>query len=173
MLADGFAENRTRGGLTELGVQTIEECNRLGIIVDVSHISDTSFYAVLDVAKAPIIASHHGLRALFETPRFMTDDQLRALADKGGVMGVMYGIGPKTLGDVVDHIDHAVEVGGIGCVGLGSDWDGGCRPEGLEDSSKLPNLTRELVARGYQDGEVEKILGGNLMRVFKRVLGKG
>jgi len=173
MLADGFAENRTKSGLTELGVQTIEECNRLGIIVDVSHIGETSFYDALDVSKAPIIASHHGMRALFETPRYMTDDQARALAEKGGVIGVMYGIGPKTLGDVVNHIDHAVEVGGIGCVGLGSDWDGGCRPEVLEDSSKLPNLTRELVARGYRDDEVEKILGGNLMRVFKRVLRKG
>jgi len=171
MLADGCAENRTRGGLTELGVQTVEECNRLGIVVDISHIGEASFYDVLNASKAPIIASHHGMRALHETPRYMTDDQARALAEKGGVIGVMYGIGPKTLGDVVDHIDHAVEVGGVDCVGLGSDWDGGCRPEGLEDSSKLPNLTRELVARGYGDDEVEKILGGNLMRVFKSVLG--
>ncbi|MCK4790029.1 MAG: dipeptidase [Desulfobacteraceae bacterium] len=173
MLADGNAENKTKSGLTDLGVQVVEECNRLGIIVDISHISDTGFYDVLDVTKAPIIASHHGPRALHDIPRFMTDDQIKALAENSGVMGVMYGLGPKTevtLGDVVDRIDHVVKVAGVEYVGLGSDWDGGCRPTGLEDSSKLPNMTRELVARGYSDEEIRKILGGNFMRVFNKVL---
>jgi membrane dipeptidase len=169
-LADGNAENRTKSGLTELGVQTIEECNRLGIVVDVSHIGDTGFYDVLEVTKSPIVASHHGLRALHDTPRFMTDDQAKVLAENGGVIGVMYGVGPTTLEGVVDHIDHVVDVAGIDFVGLGSDWDGGCRPEGLEDSSKLLNMTKELVARGYSDDEIEKILGSNFMRVFKKVL---
>jgi membrane dipeptidase len=173
MLADGNAENRTKSGLTELGVETVEECNRLGIIVDISHIGDTGFYDVLEVSKAPIVASHHGLRALYDTPRFMTDDQVKALAENDGVMGVMYGIGPShevTLGDVVDRIDHVVKVAGVDYVGLGSDWDGGCRPTDLEDSSKLPNLTRELVARGYSEEEIKKVLGGNFLRVFKKVL---
>lgn len=173
MLADGNAENRTKSGLTELGVQVVEECNRLGVIVDVSHIGDTGFNDILDVTKAPIIASHHGLRALHDTPRFMTDCQVKALAENDGVIGVMYGIGPSrdiTLRDVVDRIDHVVKVAGANYVGLGSDWDGGCRPTGLEDSSKLPNMTRELVARGYSDEEIKKILGGNFLRVFKKVL---
>jgi len=173
MLADGTAENRTKSGLTELGVQVVEECNRLGIIVDISHIGDAGFYNVLDVTKAPIIASHHGLRALHDIPRFMTDDQIKTLAENGGVIGVMYGLGPSpevTLGDIVDRIDHVVKLAGVEYVGLGSDWDGGCRPTDLEDSSKLPNMTRELVARGYSDEEIKKILGGNFLRVFKKVL---
>ena len=173
MLADGNAENRTKSGLTELGVQTVEECNRLGIVVDVSHIGDTSFYDVLEVTKAPIVASHHGLRALHDTSRFMTDDQVKALAENGGVIGVMYGIGPSqevTLGDVADRIEHVINVAGAEYVGLGSDWDGGCRPTGLEDSSKLPNLTGELVARGYSEDEIKKVLGGNFLRVFKKIL---
>ena len=138
MLADGNAENRTKSGLTELGIKTVEECNSLGIIVDISHIGDKGFYDVLKVTKAPIIASHHGLRALYDTPRFMTDEQVKALAENSGVIGVMYGLGPSqevTLGDVVDRIDHVVKVAGVDYVGLGSDWDGGCRPTGLEDSS--------------------------------------
>ena len=138
MLADGNAENRTKSGLTELGIKTVEECNSLGIIVDISHIGDKGFYDVLKVTKAPIIASHHGLRALYDTPRFMTDEQVKALAENSGVIGVMYGLGPNqevTLGDVVDRIDHIVKVAGVDYVGLGSDWDGGCRPTGLEDSS--------------------------------------
>ena len=173
MLADGNAENRTGGGLTELGVQVVEECNRMGILVDISHIGDRGFYDVLDVSKDPIIASHHGLRALRDTPRYMTDDQVKALVEKGGVIGIMYGLGPRVeacLESVVDQIDHVVKIAGVDYVGLGSDWDGGCRPTGLEDSSQLPNMTRELVARGYSNEEIRKILGGNFLRVFRKVL---
>jgi len=103
----------------------------------------------------------------------MTDDQVKALAENDGVVGIMYGLGPRvetTLEKVVDQIDHVTEIVGVDHVGLGSDWDGGCRPTGLEDSSKLPNMTKELVARGYTDQEIKKILGENFLRVFRKVL---
>lgn len=173
MLADGNAENRTKSGLTELGVQTVEECNKMGIIIDISHIGDTGFYDVLETTKQPIVASHHGLRTFRDTPRYMTDDQVKALAENDGVVGIMYGLGPSvetTLEKIVDQIDHVAKIVGVDHVGLGSDWDGGCKPTDLEDSSKLPNMTKELVTRGYTDQEIKKILGENFLRVFKKVL---
>lgn len=172
MLADGWAENRTKGGLTELGAQIVDECNRLGIVVDVSHIGDASFYDVLSTTKAPVIASHNGLQRLNNIPRNLSDDQVKVLAENGGVIGVMYGLGPEketTLEGVVNQIDNIVKIAGVDYVGLGSDFDGGCKAIGLEDASKLPNLTRELVARGYSDEDIRKILGGNFLRVFEQV----
>lgn len=172
MLADGWAENRTKGGLTELGAQIVGECNRLGIVIDVSHIGDASFYDVMSTSKDPVIASHSGLRSLNNIPRHLSEDQVKALADKGGVIGVMYGLGPEketTLEGIVNQIDGIVKIAGVDYVGLGSDFDGGCKAVGLEDASKLPNLTRELVVRGYSDQEISKILGGNFLRVFGRV----
>jgi membrane dipeptidase len=172
MLADGWAENRTKGGLTELGAQVVGECNRLGIVVDVSHIGDASFYDVMSTSKDPVIASHSGLRSLNNIPRHLNEDQVKTLAEKGGVVGVMYGLGPEketTLEGIVNQIDEVVKTAGVDYVGLGSDFDGGCKGVGLEDASKLPNLTKELVARGYSDKEIIKILGGNFLRVFSRI----
>ena len=182
-IADGVRWQRSKGGLTEFGASVVEECNKLGILVDVSHLTDPGFWDVLEVSKDPVIASHSNCRALCPSMRNLTDEMIKALAEKGGVIGVNYAqfflIGREelkkgkvaTVETVVDHIDHIVEVtGSVDHVGLGSDFDGVPRvAEGLEDVSKLPNLTKSLVARGYSDQEIEKILGGNFLRVIKAV----
>ncbi len=182
-IADGVRWQRSKGGLTEFGASVVEECNKLGILVDVSHLTDPGFWDVLEVSKDPVIASHSNCRALCPSMRNLTDEMIKALAEKGGVIGVNYAqfflIGREelkkgkvaTVETVVDHIDHIVEVtGSTDHVGLGSDFDGVPRvAEGLEDVSKLPNLTKSLVARGYSDQEIEKILGGNFLCVIKTV----
>ncbi|MCD6262890.1 dipeptidase [Candidatus Bathyarchaeota archaeon] len=182
-IADGVRWQRSKGGLTEFGASVVEECNKLGILVDVSHLTDPGFWDVLEVSKDPVIASHSNCRALCPSMRNLTDEMIKALAEKRGVIGVNYAqfflIGREelkngkvaTVETVVDHIDHIVEVtGSVDHVGLGSDFDGVPRvAEGLEDVSKLPNLTKSLVARGYSDQEIEKILGGNFLRVIKTV----
>jgi membrane dipeptidase len=194
--------------------------NRLGMIVDVSHVSDEAFFDVLEVTTRPVIASHSSCRALSDVPRNMTDDMIRALARNGGVISINFGAGflnardaaalrqrigamaatepaltgralddfnaadyvrefgqmlpaSATLEDAVAHIDHAVKVGGIDHVGIGSDWDGiNTVPAGLEDVSKMPALTEALLRRGYGEGDVRKILGGNLLRVLQEVTGR-
>ena len=172
-------------GLTEQGKEIVGEMNRLGMMVDISHTSDKTFYDALETSQAPIIASHSSCRAVTNVPRNMTDDMIRALAKKGGVIQININCGfvsqksadaPKdkpvraTLADVVAHIDHAREVGGIESVGIGTDFDGiTCTPEGLDDVSKFPNLTRALLEKGYARGDIEKIYGGNTLRVMREV----
>lgn len=181
--ADGLAASRTGGKLTQKGIDAMEEMRHLGIVLDVSHITDACFWDIVENTKVPFIASHSNCRALCDVPRNLTDDMLRALADRGGVTGMNYAphfilpreklrAGQKaTVEDLVDHIDHIVEVVGPDHVGLGSDFDGiGEPPVGLEDVSKVPNITRVLVKRGYSDEDIKKILGGNFLRVFKQVL---
>jgi membrane dipeptidase len=182
-IADGVSSRRSKGGLTEFGASVVEECNKLGILVDVSHMTDPGFWDVLEVSKDTVIASHSNCRALCSATRNLTDDMIKALAEKGGVMGVNYARGflidrkemmsgkIPTVETVVDHIDHIVKVtGSVDNIGLGSDFDGvGSVAQGLEDVSKLPNLTKALVARGYSDQDIEKILGGNFLRVIKQV----
>jgi len=176
-LADGVADRRTGGGLSELGVQAVEELNRLGMIVDVSHLSDEGFWDVMELSKAPVVASHSNARAVCGHPRNLTDDMIRALAEKGGVTGMNFApafVHPRraTLEAVVDHIDHIVGLVGPGHVGLGSDFDGiPSTPVGLEDATKMPGLTEELVRRGYCEEDVRKILGGNHLRLIKAVCG--
>jgi membrane dipeptidase len=176
-LADGVADRRTGGGLSELGAQAVGELNRLGMIVDVSHLNDEGFWDVMELTKTPVIASHSNCRAVCDNPRNMTDDMIRALADNGGVMGMNFApafVNPvkATLGGVVDHIDHIVELVGPEHVGLGSDFDGiPSTPEGLEDVTRMPGITRELVKRGYGEEDVGKILGGNHMRLIETVCG--
>jgi membrane dipeptidase len=176
-LADGVADRRTGGGLSELGVQAVEELNRLGMIIDVSHLNDEGFWDVMELTKAPVIASHSNCRAVCDHPRNMTDDMIRALAEKGGVMGMNFApafVHPvkATLEGVVDHIDHVVELVGPGHVGLGSDFDGiPSTPVGLEDTTRMPGITAELVKRGYSEEDVRKILGGNHLRLIKEVAG--
>lgn len=159
--------------------------NRLGMIVDISHTADKTFYDALQTSQAPIIASHSSCRAITNVPRNMTDDMIRALAKKGGVIQININCGfvsqksadaPKnapvraTLADVVAHIDHARQIAGIDSVGIGSDFDGiTCTPEGLDDVSKFPNLTRALLEKGYSPADIKKIYGGNTLRVMRQV----
>lgn len=174
--ADGLYAKRSESKLPDLGVQALEEMDRLGMVFDVSHLCDSCFWDVVEVKKGPFIASHSNCRAVCDHQRNLTDDMIRALAEHGGVMGMNFAPAfvdkeKATVERLVDHIDHIVELVGPDHVGLGSDFDGiGSTPEGLEDVSKMPNITRELVRRGYSDEDITKILGGNHLKVFKKVI---
>jgi membrane dipeptidase len=220
--ADSSGDRPQWNGLTDFGRQVVERMNRLGMMVDISHVSDKTFYDTLAATKAPVIASHSSCRALCDVPRNMTDDMIRALAKNGGVMDVNFypGFLSKQFADayqkiekqmekeveaarqrstqqgkrfsyldekaverailkdlplpgytvIADHIDHAVQVGGVDHVGLGSDFDGiELGPGGMEDVSRLPDLVRELARRGYSEQDLKKILGGNVLRVMRQV----
>ena len=206
-------------GLTPFGKQVVQEMNRLGMMVDISHTADPTFYAAIATSTAPIIASHSGCRAVSSYTRNMTDDMIRALAKNGGVMQINFGcdflsqryfdgektalgdlrprymaamkltdpaardaamdalkaesaakLPPATLADVVAQIDHAVQIGGIDHVGIGTDFDGvGCVPPDLDSYSKFPALTRALLEKGYSATDIKKIYGGNLLRVMRAV----
>ncbi len=165
-------------GLTDFGKDVVREMNRLGMMVDISHVADKTFYDALAVSSAPLIASHSGCRALADVPRNMTDEMIVALAKKGGVVQVNFYCNfltnakpPRaTLEDVVAHIDHIRKIAGIDAIGIGSDFDGiDCAPVGLEDVSKFPNLTRALLEKGYSAADIRKIYGGNLLRVMRAV----
>jgi membrane dipeptidase len=172
-------------GLTPFGKDMIREMNRLGMLVDISHVADKTFYDALEISTAPLIASHSSARAVTNVPRNMTDDMIRALAKKGGVIQINFycnfinqqaADAPKgapvhaALSDVVAHIDHVRQIAGIDAIGIGSDFDGiECAPQGLEDVSKFPNLTRALLEKGYSPGDIKKIYGGNTLRLMRQV----
>ena len=209
-------------GLTEFGKDVVYEMNRLGMMVDISHVADKTFYDALLASRAPVIASHSSSRALTNHARNMTDDMLRAVARNGGVVMVNYysgfvdqkwldaynaqakerdaavkAVGEKykdadpvtryramdeegkkwaakiprpPFSDIIDHIDHVAKVAGIDHVGLGSDFDGTpSMPEGLDSAADLPKITEGLLQRGYTAPQIRKILGENLMRVFRQV----
>jgi membrane dipeptidase len=205
-------------GLSQFGQEVVAEMNRLGMMVDVSHIADKSFYDVLACTKAPVIASHSSCRSLCSSPRNLTDDMLQALKANGGVIQICvlsnyiktpepnpeldakikelrdkYGDFNKltddqrkamrnerweiynkyrklaTVPDVVDHIDHVVQVIGIDYVGIGTDFDGGGGVDGCRNAAEMKNITIELLRRGYTKTDIEKIWGGNVMRVFREV----
>lgn len=181
-IANGVQEQDRGGRLTNFGEAVVKEMNELGMVVDVSHLSDASFWDVIEVSNEPIIASHSDCRALSPVSRNLNDEQLKAIHETNGVVGINFaptflnkekvakGEQP-TVQDAVDHIDHIVEVAGIDHVGLGSDFDGiRNTPKGLEDVSKIPNITNELLNRGYTHQDIEKILGKNFLRVFREVL---
>lgn len=178
--ADGINETRTGGGLTNFGVQLVEEMNRLGIMIDIAHLAPAGVRDVLEISQAPIIASHANAHALRSVTRNLTDQQLEGIASTGGVVGVTFvpyfldeDWKQASLGHLLDHIDHIVKVAGIDHVGLGSDFDGfpPPPPTGLEDATCFPNITTGLLERGYGDEDVRKILGRNFMRVFRQVCG--
>ena len=210
-------------GLTDFGKQIVLEMNRLGMMVDISHVADKTFWDTIAITKAPVIASHSSARALVDAPRNMTDDMLRAVAKNGGVIDVNFYSGfddenfrkgeeaqskekdaaiqqyivtlkvqgkPVNYSEVnridrewmakiprpafsvlIDHIDHIAKVAGIDHVGLGSDFDGvsGATPQGMDSAADLPKITQALLDRGYSAEDIRKILGGNVLRVFRQV----
>ena len=164
--------NQTHGGVSQFGAEVIAEMNRLGILVDMSHAGEKSFYDALDISKKPIVCSHSSARALCDHPRNLTDDQMRALAAKGGVAqttiyhGFLRSDAEATILDVMAHLDHAIQVMGIDHVGLGTDFDGDGGVRGLADSSELLNFTRQLLRKRYSDEDIQKIWGGNFLRVM-------
>ncbi len=222
--ADSLTDTPAHNGLTDFGKQVVREMNRLGVMVDISHVSDKTFYDALEVSQAPLIASHSSCRALCNAPRNMTDQMIKDLAAKGGVIQINYHVGflsqkfadagkaqpevEKQIEDeikrrcagsgnsscpdlerstvtrefmvagklprvewteIIKHIDHAVKIAGVEHVGLGSDFDGAVMPFGMEDASDLPQITNALLEKGYSEGDIEKILGGNTLRLMEQV----
>ncbi len=174
-ICDSARGNNTHNGVSAFGEQVIREMNRLGILVDLSHGGEKSFYDALDISSQPIVCSHSSSRALCDHPRNLTDDQMRALAAKGGVAqttiyhGFLKKEGEATILDVMDHLNHAIDVMGIDHVGLGTDFDGDGGVRGLADSSELINFTRQLLTRRYSEQDIQKIWGGNFLRVMAQV----
>ncbi len=210
-------------GLTDFGKEVVLEMNRLGMMVDISHVADKTFWDAIATSKAPVIASHSSARALVDAPRNMTDDMLRAVAKNGGVVQVNFFSGfidenyrramaaqekeqdeavqkfmdsakaqgrqptfveadrlgrewtakiPRPpLQSLIDHIDHIAKIAGVDHVGLGSDFDGvsGATPQGIDSAADLPKITQALLDRGYGADDIKKILGGNILRVFRQV----
>jgi membrane dipeptidase len=217
------AKVQHHNGLTDFGKQVVLEMNRLGMMVDISHVADKTFWDAIATTKAPVIASHSSARALTNAPRNMTDEMLQAVAKNGGVVQVNFYSGfvdenyrqasisigkqaaeairvfeekqkadgktvPYTeidrierewaakiprppLKSLIDHIDHIAKVAGIDHVGLGSDFDGvaGATPAGIDSAADLPKITQALLDRGYSADDIKKILGGNILRVFRQV----
>jgi membrane dipeptidase len=217
------AKVQHHNGLTDFGKQVVIEMNRLGMIVDISHVADKTFWDTIATTKAPVIASHSSSRALVDHPRNMTDDMVRAVAKNGGVVQVnffsafvdeefrkameaqakdqaaavqkytdslkaqsksvsyidvdrierewMAKIPRPPLKSLIDHIDHIGKIAGVDHVGLGSDFDGvsGATPQGIDSAADLPKITQALLDRGYSADDIKKILGGNLLRVFRQV----
>ncbi len=207
-------------GLSDFGRRVIAEMNRLGMMVDIAHVSDRTFWNVIETSTSPVFSSHSSCRALSNIPRNMTDDMIRAVAKRGGLVMINLGCeflsqksadsspwgdpglakrfesavsgieDPQqrrtalrkllaeaelktvraTMDDVVAHLDHIRKIAGVDAIGLGSDFDGvSCAPQGLDDVSKWPNLTRALLERGYPAGDIRKIYGGNLLRFMRAV----
>ena len=189
-------EVKHHNGLTDFGKQVVAEMNRLGIIVDVSHVSDKTFWDALETSRAPIFASHSSCRAICNAARNMTDEMIVAMAKKGGVIQINFNsaflsqksadadrlaeatksgkdrpaLPPASLEAVIAHINHVVKIAGVEAVGIGSDYDGvSSVPIGLEDVSKFPNLTRALLEEGHSASDIRKIYGGNTLRVMRAV----
>lgn len=220
--ADASTDPPVHNGLSDFGKHVIVEMNRLGMIVDVSHASDKTLLDVLAISEAPVFASHSSCKAICNTPRNLSDDLIRALAAKNGLMQINFHVGflsqefarfeaahpeiekeieveakkrsaesaareliqwdkivREFMGQgklprvewtgIIDHIDRAVQIAGIGHVGLGSDFDGACMPFGMEDASKLPEITEALLRKGYSDADIRKILGENMLRLMQHV----
>ena len=164
-------------GLTEFGRTLIGEMERLRMVVDLAHLNDAGVTDALAIMRRPFMVSHTACRALHPHRRNLTDDQIRAVANRGGVMGIMFegqvlAAGGADLGRVLDHFDHAIKVGGDDVVAIGSDYDGFITPAvGLEDVTTMPHLTAGLLARGHRPDTVRKILGENAVRVLTEVCG--
>ncbi|MDK2784509.1 MAG: rane dipeptidase [Bacillota bacterium] len=178
LLAGGVADD-SGGGLTALGREAVKIAGRLGMLVDVSHLNVRSFWDVLEAAEGPVFASHSSAHALCPHPRNLTDTQAKALAQRGGVIGVNFHAaflraeGPAGLEDVVRHIDYLVDLVGPEHVGLGSDFDGiPAPPKGLEGPHRFPALAAALKERGYADEAIAQIMGQNLLRLLSGQAGR-
>ena len=163
------------GGLSAFGREVVREMNRTGMMIDLSHAAESTFWQVLECSEKPVVCSHSSCRALCDHPRNLTDEQMRALAAKGGVVQVtMYSgflrkEGEATLDDFLAHLQHAIDVAGIDHVGIGTDFDGDGKVIGCASASQLRNVTRELLRRGFAAADIEKIWGGNWLRVMRQV----
>jgi membrane dipeptidase len=187
--ADASQEKMKHNGLTVFGKSVVKEMNKLGMIVDISHSADKTVVDVLKTSNDPVIASHSCAKAICDHPRNLSDKLIKDIANSGGVICVnFYALHldqkfknaydkkenpePPSFTKVIDHIEHVIKIGGIDAVGLGSDFDGRIiPPKGLEDASKMPKITESLLARGYLEEEIVKIMGGNFLRVFGQVCG--
>ena len=174
-ICDSARGNNTHGGVSAFGEQVIREMNRLGLMVDLSHAGEKSFYDALNISSTPIVCSHSSCRALCDHPRNLTDEQMRRLAQAGGVMqvtlynGFLVREGEATILDAFAHLEHAISIMGIDHVGLGTDFDGDGGICGLRDSSELLQFTRQLLSRRYSEADIQKIWGGNFLRVMQQV----
>lgn len=174
-ICDSARGCNTHDGVSSFGEKVIREMNDLGIMVDLSHGGEKSFYDALDISRVPIVCSHSNCKALCDVPRNLTDDQLRALAAKGGVVhttlysGFLRKDGEASVLDAVDHLEHAIRIMGIDHVGIGTDFDGDGGVRGMADSSELINFTIRLLRRKYSERDIEKIWGGNWLRVMAQV----
>ena len=174
-ICDSARGCNTHQGVSRFGQQVIREMNRLGMLVDMSHAGEKSFYDALDISCRPIVCSHSSARALCDHPRNLTDEQMRALAAKGGVAqttlypGFLIKAGEATILDVIAHLEHAIDVMGIDHVGIGTDFDGDGGVRGMADASELIQFTRMLLARRYHPKDIQKIWGGNFLRVMSEV----
>lgn len=178
-ICDSARGCNTHHGVSAFGEEVIKEMNRLGIMVDLSHGGEESFYDALEISKQPIVCSHSSCKDLCDVPRNLTDEQLRALAAKGGVAhttlyhGFLRKTGEADIMDAIAHLEHAIQVMGIDHVGLGTDFDGDGGIRGLADSSELINFTIQLLRRKYSECDIAKIWGGNWLRVMTQVKNYG
>lgn len=175
-ICDSNRGSNMHNGVSEFGEKVIERMNDEGIMVDLSHASEKSFYDALDISRTPIVCSHSNSRALCDVPRNLTDDQMRALAAKGGVAHTTFYHGFLSKGsteasilDVVAHLEHAIDIMGIDHVGIGTDFDGDGTVRGCADASEMINFTLQLLKRHYSERDIEKIWGGNWLRVMAQV----
>lgn len=174
-ICDSARGSGEHGGLSPFGRNVVAEMNRTGMIIDLSHAADTTFYQVIEASKQPVVCSHSSCRALCNHARNLTDEQIRAIAAKGGVVqvtmysGFLVEQGTATLHHFMRHLEHAIAVAGIDHVGIGTDFDGDGGIVGCADASQLRNITRELLRRGYSRHDIQKIWGGNWWRVMRQV----
>lgn len=174
-ICDSARGSNLHGGVSKFGAAVIREMNRNGIMVDLSHGAEKSFYDALEISSQPIVCSHSNSKALCNVPRNLTDDQLRALAKKGGVAhitlyhGFLRKEGTASVLDAIAHLEHAIRIMGIDYVGIGTDFDGDGTVCGMADASEMINFTRHLLARKYSERDIEKIWGGNWLRVMAQV----
>ena len=174
-ICDSARGSNLHGGVSKFGAAVIHEMNRNGIMVDLSHGAEKSFYDALEISSQPIVCSHSNSKALCNVPRNLTDDQLRALAKKGGVAhitlyhGFLRKEGTASVLDAIAHLEHAISIMGIDYVGIGTDFDGDGTVCGMADASEMINFTRHLLARKYSERDIEKIWGGNWLRVMAQV----